>query len=203
MKNSPCPFSLAVTDTDHAGMERERTAVRNYGATMLRLATGDDSGELVQLIDSVLREYGDRIHLEGADSDLLDLPANYFASGGAFWVLELDGRICGSHATRPSPDSPEVCNLKRLYLAPHLRGTHWGSELMQVTIDWAEHHGFRRIEFWSDTRFERAHRFFERFGFRKDGRVRDMDDGFMPYAEYFFFLELSGDRRALNSSPAR
>lgn len=61
---------------------------------------------------------------------------------------------------------------------------------MQVTIDWARDTGFERVEFWSDTRFERAHRFFEKFGFQKSGEVRDMTDSVVPYSEYFFFLEL-------------
>ena len=72
---------------------------------------------------------------------------------------------------------------------------------MQVTINWAIEKGFRRVEFWSDTRFERAHQFFARFGFQRDGRQRTMHDGHTPYKEYFFFLDLtvqssSGDSRS-------
>jgi hypothetical protein len=47
-----------------------------------------------------------------------------------------------------------------------------------------------RIEFWSDTRFTRAHAFFARLDFHRDGRIRSMDDGYMPYQEYFFFRNL-------------
>ena len=62
---------------------------------------------------------------------------------------------------------------------------------MQVTIDWTKEAGFARVEFWSDTRFERAHRFFEKFGFERDGRIREMFDGVDPYQEYFYFLDVS------------
>jgi RimJ/RimL family protein N-acetyltransferase len=61
---------------------------------------------------------------------------------------------------------------------------------MEVTIDWAREQGFRMIEFWSDSRFERAHKYFAKFGFVHDGRVRTMTDGHAPYSEKYFSLML-------------
>jgi putative acetyltransferase len=60
---------------------------------------------------------------------------------------------------------------------------------MQWALDWARKQGMQRIEFWSDTRFARAHRFFARFGFQRDGRIRTVEDGWLPYQEYFYFLD--------------
>ena len=68
--------------------------------------------------------------------------------------------------------------------------TNAGQALMNWALDWARAHGLRRIEFWSDTRFTRAHTFFIRNGFARDGRVREMNAGHMPYREYFFDCEL-------------
>lgn len=166
-------------------------------AVKIRIATNADCDGIVALIDGVLREYNDRICLEegGSEADLLDLQTGYFDRGGCFWVLEsIDDKgrssIMGTHATRPYPGKENVCTFKRLYLHRDLRGTHWGSDLMQVTIDWANEKQFGSVEFWSDTRFERAHRFFEKFGFQKTGRRREMDDSAIPYAEFHFRLEL-------------
>lgn len=163
----------------------------------IRLATNDDCDGIVEVIDNVLKEYGDRICITpgGSEADVLDIDAGYRDYGGEFWVLEgvEDGqsRIVGTHATRPDKEnSKEICTFKRLYLRKDLRGTAWGRELMQVTIDWARESNFKRVEFWSDTRFERAHRFFEKFGFQKSGEVRHMTDSTVPYSEYFFFLDL-------------
>ena len=61
---------------------------------------------------------------------------------------------------------------------------------MQWAFDWASSHAQTRVEFWSDTRFTRAHKFFRRLGFEHDGRVREMHDGLMPYSELFFSREL-------------
>lgn len=163
----------------------------------IRLATNADCDGIVELIDGVLKEYGDRICVSpgGSEADVLDVDAGYRAKGGEFWVLEKSedgaGRIVGTHATRPDPEKPgEVCTFKRLYLDAGLRGTNWGRDLMQVTIDWAREQGFKRVEFWSDTRFERAHRFFEKFDFQKSGEVRHMTDSAVPYSEYYFSLDL-------------
>ncbi len=157
----------------------------------IRQATSEDSDGVIQLIDSVYGEYNDRVCLEGAESDLIDLTKSYLDVGGMFWVLDDQGKVRGSHAALPLPGRERVCQFKRLYLDVDLRGTRWGRELMQVTIDWTKEAGFARVEFWSDTRFERAHRFFEKFGFERDGRIREMFDGVDPYQEYFYFLDVS------------
>lgn len=164
----------------------------------IRFATPADVEGIVALIDSVLIEYGDRICTTpgGSEADVLDIEAGYRSKGGEFWVLEskVNGvsQIVGTHATRPDPNSPdEVCTFKRLYLHRDLRGTNYGHDLMQVTIDWAREKNFERVEFWSDTRFARAHRFFEKFGFQSTGEERHMTDSVTPYDERFFFLDLN------------
>lgn len=163
----------------------------------IRLATPKDVDGIVAVIDGVLIEYGDRICTTpgGSEADVLDIEAGYRSRGGEFWVAEtIDAgvsRIVGTHASRPDPDRPaEVCTFKRLYLHRDFRGTNCGRELMQVTIDWARDRNFKRIEFWSDTRFARAHRFFEKFGFQQTGEERQMTDSVVPYSEYFYYLDI-------------
>ena len=158
---------------------------------MIRIAKQDDSPGIVQLVDRVYKEYGEQIHLRGADADLLDLTTYYFSVGGCFWVLEIGGTIMGSHGALPDSERDDVCRFRRLYLDRSLRGTHWSTDLMQVTLDWARGQKMGRIEFWSDTRFTRAHQFFSKFGFQRDGRQRTMTDGLEPYTEFFFFLDLA------------
>ena len=157
----------------------------------LRPATDADSEALVSLITAVYHEYGEVMFTEGADSDLLDLEARYAGRGGAFVVLEDEGgEIVGSHATLPIEGRDGLLTFRRLYLDRSLRGSGLGKDLMDWAVDWSRANSFRRVEFWSDTRFETAHRFFERYGFTRSGEVRDMDDGALPYSEYFFFMDL-------------
>jgi putative acetyltransferase len=156
----------------------------------IRAATPADRDAIMALIDTVLREYDDRLWLQGADRDLLDIDQHYVAQGGAFIVLDDSGQVRGTHAVVPDALRPGVCYFRRLYLEATLRGSAWGTRLMQWTLDWARTHAMHRVEFWSDTRFTRAHAFFARFGFQRDGRIRSMDDGWKPYQEYFYFLDV-------------
>jgi len=165
---------------------------------VLRPAESTDRDAVIQLIDSVYREYGDQVCLGGAEADLLEIPQYYRAQSGEFWVLaDPAGKIQGTHGVFAKDTSRGVCGFRRLYLARHQRGSSWGWRLMQTAIDFARERGFKRVEFWSDVRFQRAHQFFAKFGFRTDGRRRDKSDGHLPYTELFFYLDLaSGSKRS-------
>jgi putative acetyltransferase len=156
----------------------------------LRPARATDQPAIMALIDTVYREYGDRLCPESADQDLLDIEGHYCRAGGAFVVLDDAGQVRGTHAVLPEAARPGVCIFRRLYLETALRGGPWGQQLMQWALDWARMQRMHRVEFWSDTRFTRAHRFFARCGFQRDGRLRTMQDGWIPYQEYFYFLDL-------------
>ena len=92
----------------------------------LRPVTNDDADHVIQLIDDVYREYGETMHLEQADRDLKDLQGAYMGRGGSFVVLEQDHEIVGCHATLPVDPAAKLGTLRRLYLAPKLRGQGWG-----------------------------------------------------------------------------
>src|SRR5215813_94164 len=135
----------------------------------LRPACSEDQAAIMALVDAVYHEYGDRLCLEGADRDLLDIDAHYMKAGGAMVVLDDAGRVRGTHAVLPEAARAKVCVFRRLYLEAALRGGPWSVQLMQWAIDWARAHSMYRVEFWSDTRFTRAHAFFVRLGFQRDG----------------------------------
>lgn len=174
------------------------------GEISLQPATRAHQPAIIELIGSVYEEYGERICLEDADQDLLDLESSYAAKGGAFVVLtetasSTSGEnqsVVGCHAVLPLVDRPGRCTFRRLYVHPRLRGSGAGETLMNWAINAAEERGFHHVGFWSDTRFHRAHRFFARLKFQADGRTREMRDGFEPYREYYFERELQPRRRS-------
>lgn len=160
------------------------------GELHLRPAAASDSPSIIALVDAVYREYGDTVCLDNADRDLLSPGEHYAQLGGEFVVLARGDDVVGIHAVVPITEQPGVCTFRRLYLDKSLRGSGAGEMLMRWAIEKAKELGFRRVEFWSDTRFARAHRFFERLGFIRDGRVRQMNDAWDPYEEYFFSRDL-------------
>ncbi|OUU87945.1 MAG: hypothetical protein CBC36_06130 [Verrucomicrobiaceae bacterium TMED76] len=158
---------------------------------IIRKATNRDSDEIISLISTVYDEYGEIMFTDGADKDLLDIRENYHLSGGDFIVLENKmGEIIGTHATLPKDISNRLITFRRLYLKKSCRGKGAGKKLMDWAVKWAIDQHFKRVEFWSDVRFERAHKFFEGYGFTKTGEIREMTDGALPYSEYFFSLDL-------------
>lgn len=151
----------------------------------LRPYRDGDKDAVIALIDGVYREYNDRVHLEQAEADLLDIPANF--APGHFMVLDDNGAIRATIAISPDDSRPGVCFLKRLYLATDLRGTGAGTQLLNWFLETARGLDMHRAELWSDVRFERAHAFYHKHGFLNDGTVRDMNDSWQPYREYFYY----------------
>jgi putative acetyltransferase len=154
-------------------------------------AQNSDKDRVVALIESCYQEHGDQIILNGDDSDLLNLEGNYRGRGGEFIIVENPQQIIvGCHAVVPLDQKSHACTFRRLYLHKSLRGMGLGQALMQWALDWAGSQGFQRVEFWSDTRFERAHKFFLKSGFLTENTTRKMDDGIQPYSEFFFWIDL-------------
>ena len=101
--------------------------------------------------------------------------ASYYADqGGALWAAEANGRIVGMIATRPLPDGAwEVC---RVYVRPALHGGGLGHRLLDMAEAHAVAAGATRLVLWSDTRFDRAHRFYEKRSYVRSGPVRVLAD---------------------------
>ena len=99
-------------------------------------------------------------------------PASYYLHrGGRMWVTE---GVTGTVAARPTQGAEwEIC---RMYVHPDLHGTG----LAHTLLDHAEAHvakqGATRLVLWTDTRFARAHRFYERRGYARFGQARALHD---------------------------
>ena len=106
--------------------------------------------------------------------ELRALDAYYAAEGGQLWIAEAVAELVGMIAARPIDASGwEIC---RVYVDPGLHG----SGLAHALLDIAEAHaiaaGAERLQLWSDTRFDRAHRFYAKRGYVRQGPVRVLND---------------------------
>jgi ribosomal protein S18 acetylase RimI-like enzyme len=106
--------------------------------------------------------------------ELHALATYYTGQGGALWIAESDGTIAGMIAVHPTGQANwEIC---RVYVDPARHGSGLGHTL----LDLAEHHaiaaGAQRLALWSDTRFDRAHRFYEKRSYVRHGAVRVLND---------------------------
>jgi GNAT superfamily N-acetyltransferase len=80
--------------------------------------------------------------------------------------------IARSEATRQSP-AWEIC---RVYVHPSLHGSGLGDQLLNTAEAHAIAAGATRIVLWSDTRFDRAHRFYEKRSYVRAGPIRVLQD---------------------------
>lgn len=101
--------------------------------------------------------------------------ATYFAGvGGTFWVAEQDELLVGMIGTRPADAGAwEIC---KVYVAQSARGAGLADTLMTTAESHAKAHGAMSLKLWTDTRFDRAHRFYERHGYIREGGIRAVGD---------------------------
>ena len=141
----------------------------------LRPVRDEDDVALIGLVGSIFAEY-DGVHLEpdGLDSDLRAYASYMKDIGGEGFVVEKGDTIvaCVSYC----PVEGSHFQLKRIYLSAALRGSGMGLKLLHHVEDAARARGGKTMELWSDTRFTRAHSFYEREGYVKQRETRDLHD---------------------------
>lgn len=118
----------------------------------------------MQLIEGILTEYGFPFGQVGSVERDLDDVAERYGEAGGFWVAELDQQIVGTIAVRPKEG--RACEIKRLYLRADMRGKGLGQALYEHAEAFLRACGYDRIWLDSSRRFEKAHRLYERNGFR-------------------------------------
>ena len=151
----------------------------------IRLAHDDDSGPLSALIAASFAEYPGCVFVE-AERPELRRPATAFAAkGGMLWIVDgPDGRIAGSLGIVPVPEQ-NAAELAKVYVDPTFRGAGLAQALFARAMDFAEQGGFAEMTLWSDTRFTRGHRFYEKLGFMRWPGERYLGDASESW-EYHF-----------------
>jgi putative acetyltransferase len=114
--------------------------------------------------DELFDEVVSRWDAEGTLSDLEDIQANYFDSGGIFLVMLDGGRMIGTGALRRMEEG--VGEVKRLWLLPEYHGQALGYRIMQELFAFARQQGYRTLRLETDAAHQaRALAFYRRLGF--------------------------------------
>lgn len=145
----------------------------------IRAGRDSDADAFIALIWSCWSRYpGIRLDVDGEMPELRALASYYATKGGRLWAAEAAGRLVGMIATCPlqpgvSPGAWEIC---RVYVDPALHGTGLGHALLDLAEAHAIDAGATRLVLWTDTRFDRAHRFYEKRSYVRSGPVRVLHD---------------------------
>jgi ribosomal protein S18 acetylase RimI-like enzyme len=141
----------------------------------LRPSRDDDAPGIIALVAACWAEYpGCVMDLDGENPELRRFASYCAAGGGAAWVAEESGEIAGMIAAVPL--GPGEWEVKRLYVDGASRGTGLARRLLALAESHARDGGAQRLVLWTDTRFDRAHRFYERESYIRAGPIRALGD---------------------------
>jgi ribosomal protein S18 acetylase RimI-like enzyme len=141
----------------------------------VRRGRDSDADAFIALIAACWSQYpGIVLDVEAEMPELRALASYYGGKGGALWAAEANGRIVGMVATVPHPETTwEIC---RVYTLPSTHGSGLGERLLRTAEARARQAGATRLVLWSDTRFDRAHRFYAKQGYVRHGPIRVLHD---------------------------
>ncbi len=129
----------------------------------------DDNAAVAAIIRTVMPEFGavgDGFAINDPEVDWMHRA--YSAPRCAYFVVERDGRVLGGGGIAPLIDGDEdVCELRKMYFLPELRGLGAGAALMERCLDAARMHGFHRCYLETLRGMDDAMRLYERSGFSR------------------------------------
>lgn len=128
----------------------------------------------IALVTRVLGEFGLAFG-DGSETDLAmhALPESYRGEGGEFWVaVAQGGAIVGTCAVSPTAGTGEnaAFELRKMYLAPEVRGHRLGARLLDAAKAFASAHHARHLVLDTTEQMRAAIAFYERAGFVRDDR---------------------------------
>ena len=138
------------------------------GAVVVRPATPDDAGDLVELLraGALGPSVEDADHLGPYRSALADIAAS---PGAEVLVAERDGEVvatCQVLVFRHLQHRGGRCaEIESMHVRPDLRGTGVGGVLLEAAVDIARAVGCYRVQLTSNAARTDAHRFYEHHGF--------------------------------------
>jgi putative acetyltransferase len=128
-----------------------------------------DDPRMAQIIRTVMPEFGavgDGFAINDPEVDWLSRA--YSEPRCAYFVVEVEGQVMGGGGVAPLVSGEDgVCELRKMYFLPALRGMGAGAALMQLCLQAAREHGFQRCYLETLCGMDAAMKLYERSGFRK------------------------------------
>ncbi len=141
----------------------------------IRLARDDDAEAMIAVVGGCWDEYpGCVTDIDGEAPELRALASHMAAKGGAAWVAEFGGAVAGVCAVWPAGEG--IWELGKMYVAAHARGTGAARALADIAERRASGAGATEMRLFSDTRFDRAHAFYEKRSYVRHGALRALRD---------------------------
>ena len=145
-------------------------ATENFSFLVRPIEARDDAA-VRHIIETVMPQFGAggagfAIH----DAEVKAMFAAYQIPRACYFVVERDGVVAGGGgiaALAGTGEASEVCELRKMYFLPELRGLGAGSALMQTCLDAARQFNYREVYLETLTGMDAAVKLYERTGFKR------------------------------------
>ena len=127
-----------------------------------------DNPAVARIIREVMTEYGAiGCNFSISDPEVDAMYEAYPAPASAFFVIESDGRVLGCGGMGPlQGGARDVCELRKMYFLPELRGAGMGAKLLAVILAAAREAGYRRCYLETLGSMQEARRLYLKHGFQ-------------------------------------
>lgn len=130
-----------------------------------------DRGAIVALLRQYEAGLGVSLCFQGFEAEVAGLPGAYAPPRGLMLLARepCSGQLVGIVALRPVPDSPDMCEMKRLYVGPSARGLGLGRRLALAIMEEARRLGYARMCLDTLPTMTEAQTLYRALGFRQTG----------------------------------
>ena len=131
-----------------------------------------DDAVIAKIIRTVMPEFGaDGPGFAIHDAEVSAMSVAYARPRCAYFVIELEREVAGGAGVAPLDGGDEdVCELRKMYFLPSLRGLGAGRAAMERCLETARGFGFRRCYLETLTGMDAAQRLYLANGFRRIDR---------------------------------
>ncbi|NEQ96740.1 MAG: GNAT family N-acetyltransferase [Cyanothece sp. SIO2G6] len=144
---------------------------QRYQTFLVRSWQPTDRQGVADLARGVLGEFNMVFDPDGTDWDAVQVEKAYWETGGEFLVVENGGKIVGSGGYHPcdraSTPSDRGAELRKMFLAPQVRGQGLGGYLLKTLEQSAINKGFTEMWLETATRMEVAIKMYEHQGYHQ------------------------------------
>jgi len=169
---------------DSTTLEPNAAPGPDTSAITVRAAIDADADGIIAVIEACYREYSGFVLLVDEEAPELRQPATAYARylGNAWVATATPGNgeaengtpeIVGFAAYAPT-DAPRMARIHKLYVNKAYRGAGIGPRLSAIAEDAARAAGADIMMLYADSRFERAQRMYERYGYTRQKGVHRM-----------------------------
>ncbi len=136
-----------------------------------RPITAGDDAAMASVIRTVMPEFGAvGSGFAISDPEVDWMSRAYSEPRCAYFVIERNGEVMGGGGVAPlTGGEPDVCELRKMYFLPEVRGMGAGAAMMTQCLAAARELGFKRCYLETLRGMDAAMRLYERTGFHKIG----------------------------------